>query len=1202
MFHSSPIGLRPRSIHVIISLTFISAGLLLEAPRAEAQDLILNEVMSSNRDVIFDEDGETPDWVEILNTGTETVSLEGIGLSDDEDPFRWTFPGIFLEPSGRLLVFCSGKDRRDLPAHWETVIDDGHVWRYQVPTEEPPASWRGPGFDDSGWDEGPSGFGLGDNDDRTEFERGTLSVFVRTTFTVDDPASVVKLLLDVDFDDGFVAFLNGVEIARANIDEDLDPPAYDDAASGFTEPRLPRNQAPLRFSEPAMLDLLVAGENVLAVQGHNSSASSSDMSLLPLLTLGLDHIPAGANGPSAIIRDDLPRPHTDFKLSSEGETLVLTAADGTTLDSLDIGPVPQDVSRGRSPDATGDWAYFTEPTPELPNGESEFTHLGGEVEFSVPGGFYPDDVTLTLQADVAGGTIRVTTDGSVPTESSPRYQGALSIDVHTVVRARVLGPGILPTPATTHSYFIEETFTLPVVSISTDPDNFFDWQTGIYVPGPGAQNDFPHFGANFWNDWERPVHLELFEPGGDLGFGANLGAKIFGGWSRGHAQRSLSFFARRQYGTREINYQIFPDKELDRFEAFILRNSGNDWQNTHFRDAMQTSLLGNLNVDRQGYRPSIVFINGEYWGIMNLREKINEHFLASNHRGVDDDELDLLERNAEAIHGSSEHYRQVLNLLQRENMRLDPVYEEFGTMVDVNNFIDYQAAQIYYNNTDWPGNNIKYWRPRTPEGKWRWIIYDTDFGFGIWDPNDYADNTLGFALNPNGPNWPNPPWSTLMLRTLVLNDRFVESFVNRFATHLSTIFQADRVVARIDVMAAALEPEMADQRARWGNSVGAWRNNVQNMRNFGTRRVAQVRNHLRARFGLGPQATLQVLEGTSGGSVEIQGVPLESLPYSGVYYRDLPIEVTAKPEPGYVFTGWTGATPQFDETISLTLETTSHELSASFARSCSSSSEVVINEINYNASPAADPGDWVELHNPTDASVDLSGWIFRDEVADRAFTFAPGTTLAAGEYLVLCSDILAFIDLYPGVSHHDRQLGFSLAGGGEVLELLDAGGNLVDTVTYDDRDPWPEEADGEGATLALTHPLHENTYGGYWAASPGGGTPGESNDPVLVSLDATCVDLGPRFLRGDADSSGLLDIGDPLRLLLANFRGAELPCAAAADVNGDGDVGGTSDAVYLLHYLFRGGADPVGPFPDCGYGELESDAGLGCETSSPACR
>ena len=216
-----------------------------------------------------------------------------------------------------------------------------------------------------------------------------------------------------------------------------------------------------------------------------------------------------------------------------------------------------------------------------------------------------------------------------------------------VLRAAAIHSECFPGEVTTHSFLIGEESTLPVVSLTSDPFNLWDENYGIYVMGPNAQWDFPYFGANFWEDWERPIHVELFESNGELGFSLDAGVKIFGGWSRGWPQKSLAIHARPDYGTSEINYQIFPDKEIDSFTSIVLRNSGNDWfggegSATMLRDGMHTSLMDNTGLDHQEYRPAVVYINGDYWGIHNLRERIDASYFEQKY-GLPTNDYDFIE-------------------------------------------------------------------------------------------------------------------------------------------------------------------------------------------------------------------------------------------------------------------------------------------------------------------------------------------------------------------------------------------------------------------------------------------------------------------------------------------------------------------------------------------------------------------------------
>ena len=247
-------------------------------------------------------------------------------------------------------------------------------------------------------------------------------------------------------------------------------------------------------------------------------------------------------------------------------------------------------------------------------------------------------------------------------------------------------------------------------------------------------------------------------------------------------------FARGQYGNSEFNYKFFPNLDLENFQSLILRNSGNDWNFTMLRDGFMTSLFHDVDLDVQAYRPMLVYLNGEFWGLYNLREKVNEHFIAAHHP-VDPDEIDLIEVQW-ANEGSIDNYNSLVEYVSQANMTDPVVYDSLSKWIDIDNHIDYNVAQIFIDNRDWPGNNIKYWRPQSTDGKWRWVLYDTDFGFGIpWMGLGYDVNTLQFAVEANGPEWPNPPWSTFLLRKLFENQNYRDRFVNIYCDRLNTIFK-----------------------------------------------------------------------------------------------------------------------------------------------------------------------------------------------------------------------------------------------------------------------------------------------------------------------------------------------------------------------------------------------------------------------------
>ena len=1055
---------------------------------------MLNELMSSNGKTLADEDGDRPDWIELLNPTAETVDLTGYSLTDDTArPFKWRFPAQQLTAGERLVIFASNKDRREM-VYWQTLIDRGDHWRYFRGTKEPPADWTSASFNDAAWPQGRSGFGFGDNDDATIIEN-VLSVYVRKTFTVDDPQAISQAVLHVDYDDGFIAYLNGQEIARANMGSPGEFFAFNQPATAGHEALIYQGQSPEAFAIPVAM--LRRGVNVSAIQVHNINSTSSDLTLIPFLTLGLKQKPANGKPAPDILNLGQSHLHTNFKLNAASETVALFAPNGTVVDSVRVPALSMDISYGRVPDAGESWGTLAVPTPGAPNAAQLHVGQTAPPRFSLLGGFYTKPISLELSAD---GVIVYTLDGSEPNERAPRYTKPLSISQTTVVRARTLSPPMLPGPIAAHTFIFNENSPFAVLSLTTDPDNLFDYETGIFESGPNAQNDYPYFGANFWQDWERPVHVEFFEPNGRLGFELDAGMKVFGGWSRGRPQKSLAIFQRRYFDDANIEYRIFADKEIDRFESFLLRNGGNDWDGTYWRDGfMQTLCRDFMDLETMAFRPAHIYLNGDYWGILNIREKLNEHFVAAN-RGVDPDRVDVLDGSGtedwQALAGSTAAYRELLNFINSHNLADPRNYAVVDSLIDIDNFIDYQIAEQFIGNTDWPGNNIKFYRPHHPGGKWRWLIYDTDFGFHLYDTGPEF-NMLTFAAQTNGPGWPNPPWSTLLFRKLLENETFRLKFINRFADHLNTTFEPTRVKGLLTQFDNLFKSQINRQRRRWPGSMSGYSGNLQRMLTFADRRIPSVRTHIRNYFKLGGLIDL-TLDVQGRGAVQVNSVVVHQFPWRGVYFQGVPITLTAVPDAGQRFVRWSA--PELPNQMTVSYPSNAGLTAVAVFEPATEPVQAVINEINYNSSSLFKPKDWLELYNPTRTSISLAGWTLRDANPEHAFVLPQGAVLPANGYAVICVDTQQVKLLYPRLKNVFGNLPFDFSNSGDTGALVDAAGRLVDSLTFADAPPWPVEADGEGYTLELLDPTLDRTAPSSWAASRTyGGTPGRANSRHAVA-------------------------------------------------------------------------------------------------------
>lgn len=647
--------------------------------------------------------------------------------------------------------------------------------------------------------------------------------------------------------------------------------------------------------------------------------------------------------------------HTNYAISSAGEEVLLTNPDGNRIDELPPTEIPTDISLGRQPDGTGDWFYFPEPTPGQPNTTDVLEDLLDEPEFSHQPGFYTGDFNLEISHPDEAVTIYYTLDGSEPTSDSQVYSGPIpitnrtdepnvlstiptnfldgwrrfreptrNIKKGTVIRTLAVKTGFKPA-VTSNSYFVfpdgQNAHTLPVVSISTDSTNLFGHEEGIFVPGKYYQEGVDHTGNYYQRgiEWEREASLEFFDEKGDLKLAQNVGLRIHGGFSRRWQQKSLRIYARNQYGENRINYQIFPDLEDDSFNRLLLRNSGNDQSLTMFRDAAAHLAVNHLDMDTQAYRPAVVYINGEYWGILNFRERYDKHYLERVY-GIDPDNIDLLTGHWDIKEVDNQQYASFLNFLDREGLADDNNLEHANTLIDLDNLLDYYSAQVYFVNTDWPHNNIDFWRSQVPydenaptghDGRWRWLFYDIDFTFGLVQSYNY--NMLSWVTRETVHNM---EWPNLILRNLLENESFKHDFINRMADQLNTAFQPDRVVGIMDSLQKLIEPEMENYGHRWHypTSLDNWQSFIDPMIEFAENRPYHLRQNILNHFDISSKETISVTNLTpQKGTVwlnsiaitpETPGISDDPYPWSGTYFSGVPVTFQAEPKPGFVFSRW----------------------------------------------------------------------------------------------------------------------------------------------------------------------------------------------------------------------------------------------------------------------------------------------------------
>jgi hypothetical protein len=644
-----------------------------------------------------------------------------------------------------------------------------------------------------------------------------------------------------------------------------------------------------------------------------------------------------------------PQLHTNFKIDKDGETITLSRADGTAIDTIPAIAIPADTSYGRKPDASDTFAFFSLTSAGASNASGSTIVIAPPVP-SIAGGFFTAPQQVTLSSASPGVTIRYTLDGSEPVASSAIYTAGTAIAITdrsnapnvyanirttgsllstnglvpwkppagvvykaTVLRTRAFSATIGSQVSAATFFISSDALTryagLPVVSLSVDPAELFSDARGLFVLGPNAAATLPYDGANFFQNWEKPTTLEYFDVTRRPIIRQNIGLRLHGDVSRAQPQKSLRLYARN--GDAGFAQQLFASKPITAFQRLVLRNASQDFASTFIRDEV-IQAGATANVPTQAYQPAVVFINGEFWGVHNLRERIDEFYLENNF-GLDPKNVDLLEfrfTETEIDGGDTADWDSLITYLQTHTLSDDIFYDAVAARVDIDNFIDYVLLNVWAVNRDWPGNNVRAYRTRVPAGKWRWISFGSEAGFGLPGWGDAPIDNFEFLTYINDDDSQLP----LIARKLLENPSFKQRLTRRAADLLNTRLAVPAVLARIDTFATRIDPLMGEHIQRWGypEDKSKWLDNVEVLRDNARRRPDFMRQHMRDRFGLGEtlNVTLTVSPAGAGAlGINTAGLSGVGAGWHGVYFAGMPITASAQALPGYLFVGWQTSAP-----------------------------------------------------------------------------------------------------------------------------------------------------------------------------------------------------------------------------------------------------------------------------------------------------
>lgn len=601
--------------------------------------------------------------------------------------------------------------------------------------------------------------------------------------------------------------------------------------------------------------------------------------------------------------------HTSFRLESGKGCNVYLFSNGEVVDKIEElkkQPAPN-IAYGRETDGSDKWGYMATPTPGKANCGKTCKDVLGSPVFSKKGMVMKNGQPFSLELSVPEGSegaeIRYTTDGSEPTRTSSMYQSPISINKTTVVKAKLFLDGKLSPRATAQSYiFFPRDITLPVISITTDKKYLYDNKIGIYVDGTYQSGK-----KNYEFDWRRPVNIEFFfEPEQESQMNQLCETRIMGGATRGNKMKSLAVYANKRFGEKRFTYELFPEDRpgITDFKSIALRNAGNDFDYLFMRDAViQRNTAQHCDIDFQAYRPAIVYFNGAYMGMLNIRERSNEDNIYTNYDGLED--IDMFENWSELKEGSWDNYNAFKAFYAEHGHTL----AEYEQWMDTMEFLNLMLVNLFYNNRDFPGNNIVMWRPLAEDGRWRWIMKDTDFGLGLYGvPSNY--NSIKWIYDPNyDPNtsWANQYDHTRLFRRLMEDADFKREFIDRAAIYMGDWLNERGTRAVMDPMYDAIKYEYPHHRKLINEWWPNYNDEISAAQRWIAGRADYFYKHIADYYDLGSPMPLVVNEAKAKDiEITMNGVKLSEGFFDGKFFRNRRMTVSGKSlQEGTAVTGWT---------------------------------------------------------------------------------------------------------------------------------------------------------------------------------------------------------------------------------------------------------------------------------------------------------
>lgn len=597
---------------------------------------------------------------------------------------------------------------------------------------------------------------------------------------------------------------------------------------------------------------------------------------------------------------------TSFKLNQTSQDyIVLADGGGTIQDQYQLlARTKLDNSRSRTPDGNGSWSLTTTPTPNATN-SAAVPEYEQRPQLSPDAGFYAGAQNVTITGP-AGATIRYTTDGTEPTAASPAYAGPINVAATTVIRAACFSgtPGVPQSFTETNTYFIGVTHGVAVLSVAGD-------ELQVLLNGNGGIQPFGSF--------------EYFGPDGVLRDEAVGQFNEHGQDSWAYDQRGFDYITRDQSGYNDaIHYPVFRGKDRQKYQRLIIKALAGDncpfgpGQPAHIRDPYVQSLaqLGNLRLDGRTYEPAVLYVNGDYWGVYDMREKVDDGDYFSKYYDQGENDVYCIKTwggtwNEFGGGAAQADWSALLAYINANNMGDAAAFAYVDERYNWKSLIDYFCLNSYCVCADWLNWNTMWWKGIDPAGehkKWGYCLWDEDATFGhygnftgIPDQSANADPcTVENLGDPGGQG------HTVILHKLITENEMVYNYyVNRYIDLGNTLFSCETMNAHLDSLLALFTPEMPAQCSRWGTSMANWEAGVQAMRDFINARCVTTQQGMVDCYDLeGPFNVVYKVEPPLSGKIRVNSETFPTYPFSGVYYGGIDTEMEGIAEPGWGFDHW----------------------------------------------------------------------------------------------------------------------------------------------------------------------------------------------------------------------------------------------------------------------------------------------------------